>query len=106
MNRDPQQAGGALTTTQPARARTLPSPPNMSTWTPLCVDGVFMYTDPRFGDHRGFFQELFHKDKYPSHVQPAEAGGLLITTTRTQNGARHTVRVDAHHTHADSLHGG
>ena len=34
---------------------------NTPTWTPLCVEGAYMGTDARFGDHRGYFQELFHK---------------------------------------------
>jgi len=28
---------------------------NQTTWTPLCVEGAFMGTDARFGDHRGYF---------------------------------------------------
>ena len=43
---------------------------NQTTWTPLCVEGAYMGTDARFGDQRGYFQELFHVDKYPEQVQP------------------------------------
>jgi len=32
------------------------------------VQGAYVIRPPRFSDHRGFFEEIWHKDKYPEEI--------------------------------------
>eukprot|EP00227_Mantoniella_beaufortii_P001310 CAMPEP_0197618592 /NCGR_PEP_ID=MMETSP1326-20131121/61614_1 /TAXON_ID=1155430 /ORGANISM="Genus nov. species nov., Strain RCC2288" /LENGTH=417 /DNA_ID=CAMNT_0043187491 /DNA_START=4 /DNA_END=1255 /DNA_ORIENTATION=+ len=68
---------------------------NTTTWTPLCVEGAYMGTDARFGDHRGYFQELFHKDKYPAQVHPAN-GTPQVSLSHSHRGVLRGIHCSAY----------
>lgn len=69
--------------------------PNQTTWTPLCVEGAYMGTDARFEDHRGYFQELFHRDKYPEHVRPT--GGIpQVSLSHSHRGVLRGIHCSAY----------
>ena len=74
--------------------------------------GGAAYEHERFGEGRGLLPAGFGAVARQKSLEPGQPAandpgrGLLTTTTRTQNGARRTFRVDAHTDVRDSIRGG
>ncbi len=63
-----------------------------------------VFSQERYSDQRGYFEELFHCDKYPEYTKP-ESGFQQVSLSHSRRGVLRGIHCSSYSKHVSVLHG-